>query len=228
MVGTLHVKTVAAVVDNKKNKTLDDMKASLVKVVNPKITDPKYKLDEEGAGYILETAIWKLGRLNVPAMKAKISELVKEVISYLKDLKKIDDVVIRRLEEMKKFATPRGTQLRVKAANVRTSVVPEFVVVKSNGHTTKLGAQIPSGTNRSIDFAVKVSDRAVVVSPQGTFHEFSLAYATEEKFKGCVGVAKDTDEFARWAQRSRDRRRKGRRGSERPIATAAASSRSRC
>jgi DNA gyrase/topoisomerase IV subunit A len=195
LIGTLNVKTVAAVVDRKVNKTLDDMKADLVKTLNPKITDAKYKLDAESAGYILETAIWKLGRLNVPELKAKISKFVAEVKSLLADLKNIDKVVIRRLEEMKKFAGPRRMELRTAAAEATGGISSGYVVARANGQILKMGNTIPTDSKRvTYDHVVKVRDRALAVTSKGVVRSFHLAYATEEKFSGgIVGLAKDSD-----------------------------------
>lgn len=197
LTGTVNVKTVAAVVDNKRNKTLDDMRKDLVTVLNPKITDPKYKLDEEGAGFILETAIWKLGRLNVPELKAKIAELVSEVKGYLHDLKHIDKVVVKRMEEMRKFSGVRGTKLREKAAEVAGGASKGYVVARSNGQVLKIGNTIPTDAKRvTYDFVSKVSDRALAVTTKGAIKSFHLAYSTEEKYSGgVVGLGRDTDAF---------------------------------
>lgn len=150
-------------------------------------------LDEEGAEFVLEMKTRQLAKLNLGDLTKNMEKFREEIEVHKKDLKAIDDVVIRRLNEMRKFGDKRGMKVRVDGAAVAGKAKPSLVAAKRTGAVTLCGDALPTDARSSYDYVVKTGERALLVTEENRGVNFFTAYAAEAKLKRIVGMAKDTD-----------------------------------
>lgn len=155
----------------------------------------RLKLEAWQAEVILNSQVRSLMSLNETAVKDRIKKLDTDLKAVVTDLGRIDEVVVRRLEAMRQYSTPRGTVVGKETQLDLSSSAPSFayVGVTARGGFDRL-TELPLRSRAAWPYVdlLPALDQFVVTTDANTTQVVSLNYLDQFN-AGTAAVVGATD-----------------------------------
>jgi len=189
-----HIEKIKALAIKKLNKVIRELK-SLEPDLKGRIAEA-LKITREDAEIICHSRVQALAKLSEEEQLAKLAKIKAEIRNVKADLKHIDQVVLRRLQEMLEYGDERGTLIREdKPYLEQTLDVDRYVTATASGKLQRWFDPLTKTRGWHWDYLVEAGAFITVAFADGKMEQKSTSNLTTEDLKAkIVGIVSSNHE----------------------------------